>query len=102
MRATPGDKEAALVEEVDIHHFFRWVCELYYNVATLLDVLLRMAFVMLNFEVENYHQICGLDGWGDLMAAGYFVDTLLHRIKEENLSPQASNLSAFNSTINAI
>lgn len=51
MRATPGDKEAALVEEVDIHHFFRWVCELYYNVATLLDVLLRMAFVMLNIEV---------------------------------------------------
>ena len=90
LRARPGDAEAALVEEVDIHHVFRWVCELYYNVAGLLDVLLRMGHVLLRLEVPAYHEVCALDAWGDLLAASYFVDTLLHRTKEETLSPEAA------------
>ena len=90
-RARPTlDAEAALVEEVDIHHVFRWVCELYYNVAGLLDVLLRMGHVLLRLEVPAYHEVCALDAWGDLLAASYFVDTLLHRTKEETLSPEAA------------
>lgn len=46
MNVSKGEREVARIEGTDPHLFFRWSCDLFYNTATLLDVLLHIGFVM--------------------------------------------------------
>lgn len=63
-----GEQEVAKIEGTDPHLFFRWSCDLFYNTATLLDVLLHIGFVMTGLEMEHYEDINEVE-WGNLRAA---------------------------------
>ena len=76
-----GKREIAKIEGTDPHLFFRWSCDLFYNSATLLDVLLHIGFVMSGLELNRYDEINEAE-WGNLRAAESFLDNFIKLAKE--------------------